>query len=176
MKIYTKTGDQGTTGLALGGRVEKNHPIIHLVGDLDELNSFIGAALVQEVDSATRDLLVRVQSCLFDAGAEVSSQGGIPGSYDDITAALERDIDAKTLKLPPLKHFILPGGTHEAANLHIARAVCRRVERAALGLLKQQEGPSELFVFLNRLSDWLFCAARWENARQGVADTPWIKS
>jgi cob(I)alamin adenosyltransferase len=176
VKIYTKTGDQGTTGLALGGRVEKNHPIIHLVGDLDELNSFIGRALTKDVDSGTRDLLLKVQSCLFDAGAEVSSQGGIPGNYRDITAALEGDIDAKTLKLPPLKHFILPGGSPEAADLHVARSVCRRVERAALTLLGHAEGPNEMFILLNRLSDWLFCAARWENARQGVADTPWIKS
>lgn len=175
MRLYTKTGDKGTTGIVGGERVSKNDLIIQVVGDLDELNCTFGLALLNDLDEATREVLVKLQSAVFDAGAEVSSLGTIPGNYQNLVAELESSIDAMTEALPVMKNFILPGGCPASASLHLARAVCRRAERSLVGLHGVHPMSSELMAFLNRLSDWLFASARFENHRRGLPDVPWIK-
>ena len=175
MKIYTKKGDAGETGLIGGGRVSKADPVIEVLGNLDELNASLGRALVHGGASASRSVLQTLQSVLFDLGAEVASTSrqyeaaGLPG----LTESLEDWIDEKTAQMPELRSFVLPGGTMLAAELHMARAVCRRLERSLVVLSAEKALRSELLVFVNRLSDWLFCAARYANHEAGVEDAAW---
>jgi len=173
MKIYTRTGDTGATSLFGGARVAKNDPRIEAYGTVDELNSFIGVARASWPDSPIDAELHRVQSDLFDIGAKLASPGNerFTGAAESRIEELERGIDAMESELAPLKTFILPGGALAAANLHVARTICRRAERLTVAL-----GESGTTVrYLNRLSDYLFVAARFANARMGVADTPWVK-
>ena len=158
-RIYTRTGDQGTTGLADASRVGKDDPRIHALGEVDELNSLIGAILVHALDDALRECLVDVQHALFDIGGELA----IPGSRsvgEHYVAGLEERIDHFNAGLAPLKEFILPGGGAAAVAAHVARAVCRRAERRLVALSREEDVNTESRRYLNRLSDLLFVLAR----------------
>jgi cob(I)alamin adenosyltransferase len=166
-KIYTRGGDAGETSLGDGSRVSKLDPHIAAYGAVDELNSVLGLALVA-VPGAMRDLLRRVQNELFDLGADLSvpfaaADGRLRVSQEQIDA-LEAACDEWNAPLPELKSFVLPGGTEAAARLHVARAVCRRVERDALRVARDVELNPLALVYLNRLSDLLFILARAANA------------
>ncbi len=182
MKIYTRTGDDGTSGLFGGPRVRKNSPRLEAFGTLDELNALLGVARAQGLSSDFDRLLTRVQNELFDLGAELASPAPAAMGTDTVgpahVAALEAEIDRYDAQLPPLKTFILPGGTTAAAALHLARTVCRRAERCVLTLADapQEQVSPRVVIYLNRLSDWLFVLARAANAQAGVADVNWIKS
>jgi cob(I)alamin adenosyltransferase len=172
-KIYTRTGDDGTTGLANGERIDKADPRVAAFGDVDETNSALGLLLAEPgVAPQIRAILTRVQHELFEIGAELS----LPG-YSRITAEhvseLERDLDALNADLPPLKEFVLPGGTREAANCHLARTICRRSERSAWVASKLTALNPELLRYLNRLSDLLFVMARWLARQDGGQETLW---
>jgi len=178
MKIYTKTGDKGHTGLLGGGRVAKSSPRIQAYGEADELNAILGVVRAETKLEAIQRSLTEVQSSLFVVGAQLASPRAEP-NIEVITSAhidgLERQIDAMTANLPELRNFILPGGTKTAALLHLARTVCRRVERSVVAL---SELPNEsvdhwLVIYLNRLSDYLFVLARLANQLEGVEDVPW---
>ena len=170
MKIYTRTGDQGQTSLFGGARVAKNDARIEAYGTVDELSSFIGVARASSVPAEVDAELQRVQRDLFDIGARLASPGSsrFPGVDAERIGALERAIDAMESELPPLTGFILPGGSLGASQLHVARTVCRRAERCVVGL---QDDAT--VTYLNRLSDYLFVAARFANLRAGVPDVPW---
>jgi cob(I)alamin adenosyltransferase len=181
MKIYTKTGDDGTTGLFGGGRVAKASPRVEAYGTVDELNAVLGVARAQPGAGAAalEDLLAQIQFDLFTMGAELAC---VPGKeaklgmrlLDDADAErLEQAIDRHETGLPPLTHFVLPGGGPRAAALHVCRTVCRRAERALLAI---DDGTPrrELVVYLNRLSDLLFVLARAANHAASVADVLWV--
>jgi len=189
MKIYTKTGDDGETGLFGGPRVPKDHLRIEAYGTVDELNSVVGLVRLHvrslPADAADSELqldsqLERVQNQLFDLGAALATPDaikfGIAGVTDAAVAALEQSIDRFERDLEPLKQFILPGGTPAAAYLHLARTVCRRAERLVVALARESDISPTGVVYLNRLSDWLFVAARWVNHRAGEPDVPWKKT
>lgn len=183
MKIYTKAGDTGETGLFGGERVPKDHPRVIVYGDVDELNSCLGAALALPPAEWEQALLTGIQRDLLTIGAELSSTDrakvakalpGPPIGAEQVTA-LERAIDRLDATLPPLKNFILPGGTPKAAALHVARSVCRRAERGVVTLARQQPSSvsGDIGRYLNRLSDLLFVLARAANAAGGQADIKW---
>lgn len=177
MKIYTKTGDAGETGLFGGPRVPKDHARIEAFGTVDELNSHLGMARTHSVAAAFDPLLRRVQCELFDLGAQLatpdSANERITSSH---VAALELEIDRHEATIEPLKCFILPAGTPLAAAFHVARTVCRRAERRVVTLATQPETtiPANAIEYLNRLGDLLFVLARVANRQAGVADDPWI--
>jgi cob(I)alamin adenosyltransferase len=158
-KIYTRTGDAGTTGLADGSRVDKDDIRVEAMGAVDELNSNVGVILAHDIPTEMRECLTDVQHALFDIGGEIA----IPGS-STVTAqyvvALESTLDKVNATLPPLKEFILPGGGHAAAAVHVARAVCRRAERILLTLSRRDDVNQHSRVYLNRLSDLFFVLAR----------------
>ncbi len=175
MKIYTRTGDQGQTSLFGGTRVAKNDPRIEAYGTVDELSSHLGVTRASGVPDETSAELERVQSDLFEIGAHLASPGtsrftGVnPKRIED----LEHAIDAMEQELAPLTTFILPGGALAASQLHVARTVCRRAERCVVGLHDDSAPTQSTITYLNRLSDYLFVAARFANLRAGVADVPW---
>jgi cob(I)alamin adenosyltransferase len=178
VKIYTKTGDDGTTGLFGGARVAKASKRVEAYGTVDELNAVIGVARASGLEAVTDAVLAKVQVDLFTLGAELAT---VPGREDKlamtlISAAdaerLERAIDDAEVGLPALKNFVLPGGSAQAAALHLARTVARRAERAVLAL-DDAKPRSEVVIYLNRLSDLLFTLARRANAHAGVEDVPW---
>lgn len=171
-RIYTRTGDDGTTGLADGSRVEKDAPRIEAIGEVDELNSTIGVLLTQELPEALRLTLTAVQHDLFDLGGELSVPGHDIISQSHV-ARLERELDALNAMLPALKDFILPGGSPAAAAAHIARSVCRRAERKLVTLARTDAVRPLLLQYLNRLSDLLFVAARSLNRHAGSGDVLW---
>ena len=178
MKIYTKTGDSGTTGLFGGGRVKKHSPRITAYGDVDEVNSVIGIAMAHSNHDVIRNSLLEVQSTLFTLGAQLASPNG-DASGEVVTAShvdgLERQIDVMSETLSPLKNFILPGGGEVSADLHLARTICRRAERQVVAL-SEMEGETVdawVLIYLNRLSDFLFTLARLANQVDGVEDVPW---
>jgi len=177
VKIYTKKGDDGQTGLFGGERVPKTSPRVSAYGDVDELNSTIGVARAYKIDDATDALLARIQSELFDLGAELATRPGKELAIEPLDVeqigALERAIDAAEEELEPLKAFVLPGGSVAAAHLHVARTVCRRAERAIVALADDQTVRPQVLQYVNRLSDLLFVLARLANHRAGVADVPW---
>jgi cob(I)alamin adenosyltransferase len=182
MKIYTKTGDDGTTGLIGGSRVAKSDLRIECYGTVDELNAMIGLVAVTSDDPNLAGALRAVQNELFVIGSrlalpadESSSSRWLPELQAASVERLEREIDAAESELPKLKNFILPGGTESAARLHMARTICRRAERLVVSLGKDQSTPPLIVTYLNRLSDWLFVQARLVNHRAGVADVPWEK-
>ena len=177
MKIYTKTGDDGTTGLYGGSRVSKADLRVEVYGTVDEANAAIGFARAATLSPATDATLARVQSSLFDIGAVLATPPGedsksAPPSDADVVA-LERAIDALEAGLTPLRTFVLPGGTDAAARLHLARTVCRRAERLVVRLAASEVVDPAVVRYLNRLSDLLFVQARAANAARGVADVPW---
>ena len=171
-KIVTRTGDDGTTGLGDGTRVRKDSLRVAAMGDIDELNSVIGCVLAEDVPVHVRDALIGVQNDLFDLGGEVC----IPGRsalWDAHLADIELRIEQMRDPLPPLRDFILPGGSRAASACHLARAICRRAERSLVAL-GRAEAVSELSIrYMNRLSDVLFLAARTLNAEAGHPETIW---
>lgn len=178
-KIVTRTGDDGTTGLASGERIAKDQPRVATLGDVDELNSTIGLLLAESLTDDVRDALLGVQHDLFDLGGELS----IPG-HDLITTAhlarLDQLVEQFNIALPPLKDFVLPGGTRAAALAHVARTVCRRAERTLVALVNQEKAERKIESFslmpiqyLNRLSDLLFVLARVLNRSAGTSDVLW---
>ncbi|MDB5695412.1 MAG: cob(I)yrinic acid a c-diamide adenosyltransferase [Sphingomonas bacterium] len=172
-KIYTRTGDDGTTGLVDGSRVAKASALIAAIGDVDEANSAIGLAVLH-ADDATATALRRIQNDLFDLGADLATPLAIDGALRIVPAQIERleaEIDAMTARLQPLTSFVLPGGTAAASALHLARAITRRAERQAVAV-EPPVGAGAL-AYLNRLSDWLFCAARRANDG-GASDILWV--
>jgi cob(I)alamin adenosyltransferase len=178
MRIYTKTGDSGETGLLGGDRVRKDSLRIQAIGEIDELNSALGLASCAQGDTHFSPTLPSLQSLLFDLGSEIACPPGGKFHLETIrmedVSELETAIDAMSGGLPELKNFILPGGTELAARLHLARSVCRRAERALVTLGEEAEVRPTVLEFINRLSDWLFTAARTANASQNVQDVPWI--
>lgn len=175
-KIYTRTGDAGTTGLADGTRVSKYDARIEAIGALDEANAVIGFLLTQQFDSgAIRDTLIDVQHRLFDAGAELSMPGH---AFIDAphVAQLETALDALNADLPPLREFILPGGNTAAAACHMARAAARRAERCVWQLAEDVELGEALPKWVNRLSDYLFVAARVLARENGGTEPTWQKT
>lgn len=175
MKIYTKTGDSGTTGLIGGARIAKNSSRMKAIGDIDELNAAIGVARLGSGDQDSD--LAKIQNLLFDLGAEIASPNEHRRQYRAISVRqiedLEASIDRQVAEIPPLEHFILPGGCQVAARLHLARCICRRAERSVLELDAEDAVGTEAKAFLNRLSDWLFVAARTANRLAGVNDVKW---
>src|SRR6184192_3706418 len=171
-KITTRTGDAGDTGLGGGSRVSKDHPRVRALGELDELNSAIGVLLAEELPAEVTGLLGEVQHDLFDLGGELS----IPGHAmlgDAQISRLDAAIEQWNAELPPLKEFILPGGTRAAALAHLARTVCRRAERALVALGETQNVNAPVRRYLNRLSDLLFVAGRRLNKSAGRGDVQW---
>ena len=173
MRIYTKTGDSGATGLLGGSRVPKSGLRIAAIGDVDELNATLGVA----ASLGASEELSRLQCWLFDLGAELAAPAGSAFDRETIVVShvgwLESAIDRHMAALPPLRAFVLPGGSPVAAALHLARTVCRRAERTTLALHEAEPVRENARVFLNRLSDYLFAAARIANAAEGVADVEW---
>ena len=181
MKIYTRTGDDGETGLFAGPRVAKDHPRIEACGTLDELNAALGHAVALGLPPEIARVLVQVQHELFALGAELSSPKplacGLVLIGDAHVEVLEQAIDHFESNLAPLDQFILPGGTLSAAALHVARSICRRAERRVVSLRRTDpEGTADHLVrYLNRLGDLLFVVARCVNAAAGQADVKWAK-
>jgi len=185
MKIYTRTGDKGETGLFGGQRVPKDSERVEAYGDVDELNAVLGSAVVYlEMDGVNEVVpgLREIQADLFTLGARLATpapeDGGrenrhIPTLPAGRIASMERWIDAMDDELEPLKNFILPGGTRAAAALHLARTVCRRAERRVVALARHAHIDAEIVTYLNRLSDLLFTLARLANRRAGVPDVAW---
>ncbi|MEP7326970.1 MAG: cob(I)yrinic acid a,c-diamide adenosyltransferase [Gemmatimonadota bacterium] len=181
MKIYTKTGDGGETGLFGGGRVPKDHLRVAAYGDVDELNSFLGLVRATPPAHDFDPLLESIQRDLFSIGGHLATP-----DPDKVKKALEkaelsearitafeRTIDAADRELPPLKAFVLPAGTPKAAALHVARTVCRRAERSVVHLTHECPVPDLFLVYLNRLSDLLFTLARLANHQAGSGDVTW---
>lgn len=182
MKIYTKQGDRGETGLLGGARVPKDDLRIRSYGTLDELNSVLGIAQAaiqaMPAGSGVSAAILRVQNELFQLGAELATPRGKQAAVTLVAAdeirALETEIDGMEAKLPELKNFILPGGTLASAQMHLARTVCRRAEREMVSLHRAEPLRSEALEYLNRLSDYLFVTARYLNHLAAVADVPWL--
>jgi cob(I)alamin adenosyltransferase len=179
VKLYTKTGDAGETGLFGGARVSKASARVSSYGAVDELNAALGVARARGLPEGLDATLARVQVDLFTLGAELATAPGKEKNIgiallgDDDVARLEGAIDASESALEPLKTFVLPGGTPAAADLHVARTVCRRAEREVVALAAAEPVRELLTVYLNRLSDLLFSLARQANHLAGVADVPW---
>jgi cob(I)alamin adenosyltransferase len=173
-RIYTRTGDEGETGLFGGGRVSKDHLRVEAYGTLDEVNSTLGL-LAAHLDGALADVVRGIQRTLFDIGAELATPepGRVPALNPDATAALERQIDQWEGGLEPLRTFILPGGSAPAALCHLARSVARRAERRVVALARTEAINPEVLRYLNRLSDYLFVMARELNRQAHTADVPW---
>jgi cob(I)alamin adenosyltransferase len=181
LKIYTRTGDEGDTGLFGGGRVSKDHPRVEAYGDIDELNAVLGQARSIDMMPRIDEVLAPIQRDLFAIGAllatpdlaKMHEQLAKARITDERIAQMERSIDDGDAELEPLKAFIMPGGTPKAAALHVARTVCRRAERAVVRLQRDVEVPQVVIVYLNRLSDLLFVLARVANRRAGAGEVTW---
>jgi cob(I)alamin adenosyltransferase len=178
MKIYTRTGDDGTTGLIGGSRVGKDNLRIDCIGALDEINAAVGLAAVS-AQAAQVEALRRVQSDLFAMGSHLAlADAAMPPKYlpaldEAMIGRLEMEIDAAEDDLQPLRNFILPGGSETSARLHLARTVCRRAERLLVRFAHDRPVPALILTYLNRLSDWLFVQARWANRVIDEPDIPW---
>jgi cob(I)alamin adenosyltransferase len=180
MKIYTRQGDRGQTCLFDGRRVPKDDLRIETYGTVDELSSVVGLAICACQAEDLRALLQRVQVDLFALGADLATPAGSPNEAKVTRVSpaqadgLEREIDRMQAGLPALRRFVLPGGTEAAARLHVARTVCRRAERLLVRLMTAEPVGEATLVYLNRLSDLLFVAARWANHQAGQADVEWV--
>ncbi len=180
-RIYTRTGDAGETGLFGGGRVSKSHPRVEAYGGVDELNASLGWALTQLRDDWIRARLRQIQTVLFTVGAHLATPAEregrprpeLPELPESLPADMETWIDEAEGELSSLRSFILPGGAPGAAALHVARTVCRRAERGVVELSQSEPVEPLVVVLLNRLSDFLFVAARRENRISGREDVPW---
>lgn len=179
MKIYTKTGDDGTTSLFSGGRVAKHHLRVDSYGTVDELNSYLGLARSAEISTHANNQLEDIQNHLFRLGADLATPMKAKAEWlVRITVEeikwLEDAIDSLSQNLPELKNFVLPGGVPVAAHLHVARTICRRAERLVVALQDHEEINEKSLIYLNRLSDYLFTLARYENAQNNEPETKWI--
>jgi len=178
-KVYTRTGDDGTTGLGSGRRVPKDSARIEAYGTVDELNSQIGAALAVGLDRQLTEALRTIQNELFHLGSDLcvleeeKERLPVPGISKRHVEALEALMDRLSDNLPPLTNFVLPGGSPGAAQLHVARTVCRRAERLVIALTRVERIGPFLISYLNRLSDALFVMARYENQKRGIAEPVW---
>jgi cob(I)alamin adenosyltransferase len=181
-KIYTRTGDDGSTGLVDGSRLSKSALRVRAYGDVDETNAIIGLVRLHLENRPLDDMLSRIQNDLFDLGADLATplpkKGEADSEYalrivESQTTRLEKELDNLNEDLEPLKSFVLPGGTPPAAYLHQARTVCRRAERVCVALSEVDDVNPHAIQYLNRLSDYLFVAARWTND-QGQADVKWV--
>ena len=178
-KIYTRTGDDGTTALGTTRRVSKDHPRIVAYGTVDELNALIGLALVQGLDDRLVEALSVIQNQLFHLGSilafppDEDRQVEVPRIEARHVEFLESLIDELNEELEPLKNFVLPGGAESAATLHVARTVCRRAERTLVTLSKEEVVEPDSLKYVNRLSDALFVMARYENKQKGAKETTW---
>jgi cob(I)alamin adenosyltransferase len=178
MKIYTRTGDTGETDLFAGGRISKGHTRLHAYGTVDELNAVLGLAVAAGLDEGVRESVRRVQGELFTVGADLATPldadaRRIVRTQPALVKRLEDEIDGWQAALPALKHFILPGGSMAGAFLHQARTVCRRAERWLAVLQEAEPVNPETLRYLNRLSDWLFVAARLVSLHTGHEETLW---
>lgn len=181
MKIYTKTGDDGSTSLFSGGRVSKTDLRVEAYGTVDELNSVLGVVRAQTPHAQTSAWIEHVQNQLFYLGADLATPLDAKAEWivrlDAAAIAwLEESIDQMTAELPELRHFILPGGSAAAAQIHVARTVCRRAERISVALSAHEDIGPHAVIYLNRLSDFLFTLARWENQQSGIAEAQWSVS
>jgi cob(I)alamin adenosyltransferase len=180
MRIYTRTGDDGTTGLTGGGRVGKDDSRIRAYGAVDELNAQLGVCRAAGLPAEAESVVAALQHEMFALGAELASPSGAVAGMtllgDADVLRLETAIDRFERDLAPLRHFILPGGTGAAAALHVARCVCRRAEGEMVALSRGAAVRGVLLAYVNRVSDLLFVLARWCNQQAGVADTAWEKS
>ncbi len=181
MRIYTRTGDAGTTGLFGGGRVDKNHPRVMAYGEVDELNAALGLARATAPVALFDGELEAIQRDLFALGGQLASpdpdkvRAALAKAElrDSRVADLERAMDAAETELAPLRAFVLPAGSPKAATLHLARTICRRAERAVVALGREEPIPPLFLTYLNRLSDYLFVLARLANHRDGRPDVTW---
>lgn len=183
LKIYTRLGDKGTTSLYTGERIAKNESLIEAVGSVDECNSALGVAIASLPPEcvSVKEQLVRIQHTLFDVGAAIAtprtraSQVKLEKTRFDAdgTYLLEQWIDSMEQELSPLRTFILPGGHPAGAALHLARSLCRRAERVLVPLIQKAEVSESVFVYLNRLSDYLFVVSRYVNKLLNCPETPW---
>jgi cob(I)alamin adenosyltransferase len=183
MKIYTKTGDKGETGLFGGERVSKDSLRISAYGTMDELNAFIGYTITEINDASVKENLLTVQNYLFTVGSDLATPDteknaklNIQRTPESYFKEIEKIIDHYDAKLPELKNFILPGGSKGAALLHICRTICRRAEREVVALKKTVTIGENIIIFLNRLSDLLFVLSRFENKVSNHPDTIWIQN
>lgn len=179
MKIYTKTGDKGQTSLIGGTRVPKYHLRIEVYGTVDELNSYIGLIMCQDIDNYDQQLLKEIQDRLFTIGASLAadhdkSKMKIPDLHDADIALLEKEMDLMNENLPDLKHFVLPGGNTVISYCHIARCICRRAERLAVALAENSFVDEHVTIYLNRLSDYLFVLARKLTVYFNAEENIWI--
>ena len=178
VKIYTKTGDRGTTSLFGGQRVEKTSGRIKTYGEVDELNSLIGVVLSENPSEEIAEKLTRIQTELFVFGSDLATPYGIKIKVPRISALnvkrLEKEIDLWTKKLPQLRNFIMPGGSPIASKLHLARTICRRAERNIVELAASEKINKNAQVYINRLSDWFFVLARFANRLDGQKETIWL--
>ena len=179
MKIYTKTGDKGTTSLFGGERVPKHHLRIESYGTMDELNSYIGLIRDQEINKKSYAILIEIQDRLFTIGSILATVPGntkvkVPQLQEDDVLLLENEIDRMNINLPEMKSFVLPGGHTTVSYCHIARCVCRRAERITCQLSEASEVDNLILVYLNRLSDYLFVLSRELAVEKSVNETIWI--
>lgn len=178
-KVYTRTGDDGTTGLGTRQRVPKDSLRIEAYGTVDELNSHLGVAMAVGIDKSLSKELARIQNDLFHLGSDLcipeedKMHLKVPQIEQRHVDALEHLMDRLSANLPPLENFILPGGSPSAAHLHVARTVCRRTERLVIALSRKETIGAFAVKYLNRLSDALFVMARYENMRRGIQDITW---
>ncbi len=178
MKIYTKTGDRGDTSLFGGQRVPKDALRIEAYGTVDELNSALGLARAENTDAQIDRILEGIQNELFELGADLATpqsveKGKVRRMESKDVQGMEKNIDDLQGRLKPLRSFILPGGSPVAARIHFARTICRRAERAAVRLSRNEDIGDTVIIYLNRLSDLLFVLARYANARAGVPEVRW---
>lgn len=178
-KVYTRTGDDGTTGLGGGQRVSKDTTRIHAYGTVDELNAIVGVVLVSDLEPRIAAELTRIQNELFHLGSDLcvleedKEAMPVPAVEERHVEALEAAMDELSSELEPLQNFVLPGGTVGAAQLHVARTVCRRAERHLVALAAAEPVGAYTVRYLNRLSDVFFVMARYENVKKGAADVLW---
>ena len=179
MRIYTRTGDDGETGLYLGDRVPKDEPRIEAYGTVDELSATLGLCSCHTADPTKRELIESFQSDLFEVGAALATadpEKQLDRITEETISKLETAIDQFEVDLSELKSFVLPGGGMGAAHFHVARVVCRRAERRVVSLMRTTKINKNVLPYLNRLSDLLFVLARHENHIAGIEDIPWQSS
>ena len=178
-RVYTRTGDDGTTGLGGGQRVSKGSPRVAAYGTVDELNSLIGVAMATGLEGELVSELSRIQNELFHLGSDLcfleedKDRAAVPGIEERHITNLEELMDRLSSEVPPLENFVLPGGSAGAADLHVARTCCRRAERELVQLAEQERVGAYAVRYLNRLSDALFVMARFENCRKGIQEPIW---